>query len=760
MKGLRAAHDAQRPRSAREGVRVTKVTGTPSPIPVVALPETLEQLELAQALDLVAQHAVSELGARAVRRRCPDTSPDHIREELATVGELMAACQEDSGFAPRAVADLADTLALLATSGSVLEAEALFQLGLALTAMRETKSALEAVADQAPRVAALAVELAPERLAQAIVRAIEPDGRVKDDASSALKRARKRVRDSRDRLVDLLSRLQRNLSPHERSTDAGVTVRGGRYVIPVRRDARSHAKGIVHGESASGATLFVEPAEADELGNALAASEAEEAREVLQALRTLSEQAREYVDRIEAGWRMCIRADDLYARARYALAVEAYVPMLVDDDTGLCLRRAYHPLIRADAPRPVPFDFELSPGERTTVVSGPNAGGKTVLLKAVGLISAMAQAGVVPPVGKGTVLPVFRHIFSDIGDRQSIEANLSTFSGHVAALKGILLEAGAGTLVLVDELGGGTDPQEGAALAGAVLLAVHASGAVTIATTHLNELKELAARHDGIVNASLEFDAETLAPTYRFMQGKPGRSYALAIARRLGLPDHVLQAADALTPEAAKTLEATLSDLERREAVLSRQEDEVSLLAGRLEAETIKMSRDREELRTRLEQLAEQQREAERSGREQTRKFLLEARKRVEHALGMARAAVSEATAREARRLVEEGVKEEGDALHRLEQEAGAKGWKVTGIRPSGHGIRETGRASRDRARAVENKSATSSPASDIQFLSRLLTSAVSVSTKRNCRCSKPWTPQSWPTCRRSGSSTARGRGR
>jgi DNA mismatch repair protein MutS2 len=668
----------------------------------------LEQLEFARALNLVAQHAVSELGARAVRSRHPAIAPNEIREELATVGELMEVCQEDSGFAPRAVADLEDTLALLATPGSVLEAEALFQLGLALSAMRETKSALDAVQRQAPRVAALAVELAPDRVAQSIMRAIEPDGRVKDEASPALKRARKRVRDSRDRLVDLLTRLQRDLPPHERPTDAGVTVRGGRYVVPVRRDARSHAKGIVHGESASGATLFVEPAEAVELGNALAASEAEEAREVLRVLRELSEQARAHVDRVEAGWRMCVLADDLYARARYALEVEAHVPSLVDDGAGLCLRGAYHPLIRADTTAPVPFDFELSLGERTTVVSGPNAGGKTVLLKAVGLISAMAQAGVVPPVDKGTVLPLFRHIFSDIGDRQSIEANLSTFSGHVAALKGILLEANAGALVLMDELGGGTDPQEGAALAGAVLLAVHASGAVTIATTHLNELKELAARHEGVVNASLEFDAETLAPTYRFLKGKPGRSYALAIARRLGLPEHVLRTADDLTPEAAKTLEATLSDLERREAMLKRQEGEVSVLKGRLEAETIKLAQERDEMGTRLAQLAEREREAERAGREQARKFLLEARKRVDHALGTARAAVSDATAREARRLVEEGVKEEGDALKRLEAEAKAKGWRVKGERDTDRGIRDIGSAPADVKRAAPQTSPTS----------------------------------------------------
>jgi DNA mismatch repair protein MutS2 len=345
----------------------------------------------------------------------------------------------------------------------------------------------------------------------------------------------------------------------------------------------------------------------------------------------------------------------------------------------MVMRKGYHPLILADADDPTPFDLELEDGERTIVVSGPNAGGKTVLLKAVGLISAMTQAGIVPPVGKGTVLPVFRRVFCDIGDHQSIEASLSTFSGHVAALKAILVETGDGSLVLLDELGGGTDPQEGAALAGAVVLSMHASGAVTIATTHLGELKELAARTDGIVNASLEFDGETLAPTYRFLKGKPGRSYALAIARRLGMPDDVLATADELTPEAAKSLEATLAELERREAELSRREEDVDSLHAKLEADTIKAQREREELQARLAEQSKREVELERTGREQARKFLLEARRRVDDALGTARAAVNEATAKEARRLVEDGVSEEGDALKRLREQAEKQGWKVRG---------------------------------------------------------------------------------
>ncbi len=625
----------------------------------------------------MAAHAVSALGAAAVSSRRPSIDIESIREDLATVGELLSHFRDSGRFVPRPVEDLGETLRLLATPGSVLEGGALRDLANALEAMTETASALGALSDDAPRVAALAVTVPPAKLALRIERAIEPDGRVADAASPGLKRARQRLRDVRQRLIALLERLQRDLSSHQAASDAGVTLRGGRYVIPVRRDSRSAVRGIVHGESASGTTLFVEPAESVELGNNLNACEAEEVRETLAVLRALTDDVRQEAGPLRDGIDMCVRADDLYARARYALDAQAAVPTIEPAPTGTAVSGAVHPLIRSDAERPVPFDLTLADGARTVVVSGPNAGGKTVLLKAIGLLSAMAQSGVVPPVGRGTVLPCFNRIFADIGDHQSIEASLSTFSAHVAALRTILVDADNRSLVLLDEIGGGTDPTEGAALAGAVLVSLHARGVQTVATTHLGSLKELAAATDGIVNASLEFDAETLAPTYRFLMGKPGRSYAIAIARRLGLPDDVLARADALTPEAARSLEATLAELETREATLSGREADVESLRARLEADAVKLTRGLDDLHARERSIEARAREQEASGREQARTFLLEARRRVEDALGMARAAVNEATAKEARRLVEDGVRDEGEALRKLEEAARAKGWKL-----------------------------------------------------------------------------------
>src|SRR5205807_482612 len=317
---------------------------------------------------------------------------------------------------------------------------------------------------------------------------------------------------------------------------------------------------------------------------------------------------------------MCVAFDDLCARARYAVEVNGFAPAI---GTGpLEIRNGRHPLL-ASPPNPlsagrkggtmerghvpplhdvergtggeavVPFDLVLAPDECTVLVSGPNTGGKTVLIKAVGLLALMAQSGIIPPIGPHSTLPVFTGVFADIGDRQSIAASLSTFSAHVVMLRDILERAAAGSLVLLDEIGSGTDPAEGGALATAVLHTLTRRRAVTLATTHLGALKQLAAETVGIVNASLQFDADTLTPTYRLLKGVPGRSYGLAIARRLGIAPEVLEIAERAVP-----------------------------------------------------------------GAEQARAYLLEARKKVEEALGQARAAVDEATAREARRLVEKAIDE------------------------------------------------------------------------------------------------------
>jgi DNA mismatch repair protein MutS2 len=369
---------------------------------------------------------------------------------------------------------------------------------------------------------------------------------------------------------------------------------------------------------------------------------------------------------------MCIAFDDLCARARYAIEVNGFTPTI--GIAPLAIRNGRHPLLVGGATAVVPFDLTLAPDEFTLLISGPNTGGKTVLIKAVGLICLLAQSGVIPPLGPESALPIFRAVFADIGDRQSIAESLSTFSAHVAALRDLLAGAGPGTLVLLDEIGSGTDPAEGAALAAAVLRTLTRRRVVTLATTHLGALKRLAAETVGIVNASLQFDAHTLTPTYRLLKGVPGRSYGLAIARRLGVEEEILAEAERSLPEAERTLDALLASVEARARELEMRENALNAAA-----EAVRVEREIIETRGAALEASERDvraraRALEGEAREQTRAYLLEARRRVEEALGLARAAVDEATAKEARRLLETALAET-ETETREEGRGKGEGW-------------------------------------------------------------------------------------
>src|SRR5438094_2991256 len=527
----------------------------------------LETLEFPTALERVAEHAAGPLGAARVRSRRPVADGDAIRAALAQVAELAALLLRDDDIRAEPVPDIAPALELLGVPGSVLDGAALAGLGRAIAAARIVAADLGRLADHAPRTAALRAAVPARELETRLAQSLDPEGRVLDGASRGVARARRAVREARHRLVERLEAILGALDPSEHAPDAAVTVRGGRYVIPVRGTAWAKVGGIVHDESATGSTLFVEPPEAIGLGNALREHEAEEQREVLQVLRDLTELLRPVRETVAGAWEMCVAFDDLCARARYAVLVNGFAPAI---GTGpLEIHDGRHPLLispfvpplhevergsggedveveRGKGGAVVPFDLILAPDEFTVLISGPNTGGKTVLIKAVGLLCLMAQSGIVPPIGPQSALPVFDAVFADIGDRQSIAASLSTFSAHVAALRDILARAGAegGSLVLLDEIGSGTDPAEGGALAAAVLKTLTRRRAVTLATTHLGALKQLAAETVGIVNASLQFDAQTLTPTYRLLKGVPGRSYGLAIARRLGIAGEVLDIAE------------------------------------------------------------------------------------------------------------------------------------------------------------------------------------------------------------------------
>jgi DNA mismatch repair protein MutS2 len=650
-----------------DGVPTDIEAGTPSPLPEERNADGLDAIEFVPVLEVVAGHAAGPLGADRVRSRRPTLELGWVRRELAMVGEVAGLFRRGDGLLAEPVPDVSQALARLRIEGSVLEGQDLVAIARLLGSARRVHEDLRRVKESAPLAAALAHDLPDKRLERRLEQSLDADGSLLDTASPALAAARREVQHARQRLLRKLDALLRGLDSATAPSDASVTVRGGRYVIPVRRDSRSRPAGIVHDESGSAGTLFVEPTEAIELGNALREAEVEEDRETLRVLRELSGLLRPELPSLWDAMEMCVAVDDLVARARYAIAVGGEVPEVVPAPCGFRVVHGRHPLLLAGAEPVVPFDLEMDPTERTLLISGPNTGGKTVLLKAVGLASAMAQSGIVPPVGAGSRLPAFGGFFADIGDRQSIAASLSTFSAHVAMLRRILAEADAGSLVLLDEVGSGTDPAEGAALAGAILASLTVRGSLTLATTHLGALKDLASHTPGVVNASLQFDAATLTPTYRFVKGVPGRSYGLAIARRLGIEPEILTDAEGRVPDAERNLDALLAAVEERgrevrqtQARLEQHEAELRSLQARLTVQN-------ESQRAREAELKRLEKDADRAGKRQARQYLMDARRLVEEALGAARAADDEADAREARRMVEQGIVEHAEATERAD---------------------------------------------------------------------------------------------
>jgi DNA mismatch repair protein MutS2 len=628
-------------------------------------------LEFPRVLDLVAARATSEVGADRVRALTPRADRTWVEREHARIAAVRALVADEGGWAPEPVPALADPLARLRIEGVSWSGAELLGGAILLRSSRRTRLALRE--ERRPAVARGVLAPLAERLLSAekaedtIARGIGDDGLVRDGASPLLARLRRDLRGAESELVRLLERLVGTLDSQHQVSDGSVTVRNGRFVIPIRREARATLGGIVHDTSSTGATLFVEPPAAIEAGNRIRELESEERREVERVLRELTDGLRPLREGMSDALDVLTELDALYARARYAAEFACAAPALGEPAGGFHIRDGRHPLLLAQGIAVVPFELEMMPGERTLLISGPNTGGKTVLLKSVGLFSAMVQAGVPAPVGPESRIALFDEILADVGDEQSIAASLSTFSAHVKNLGEILTRATGDSLVLVDELGSGTDPLEGAALGGAILEALTRRGTMTLATTHLGALKDLATEVPGVVNASLQFDVAQLAPTYRLIKGVPGRSYGLSIARRLKLPEDVLTRAEERVPKVERDVDALLADLEQRDAALAAREQRAEEAIAGAEARF-------GHVEARERTVRERAREFERRARHDAREYVLRARQEVERAIADLRQEggdLAEA-ARGARRRIERLAAEHGQELEALERDVPA----------------------------------------------------------------------------------------
>jgi DNA mismatch repair protein MutS2 len=612
----------------------------------------LEVLEFERVLERVARRAASDVGRARILALRPSDDSEWVAHELRRVSAVMAFVEDEANWAAGPIPDVSDELSQLAVEGAVLSPLGLHRLGVLLTSSRLLADVLRGREQRDPDLDALAERLMSERtLEEKIERCVDESGQVLNTASKELGRLRDCLRGAHSKIVRKLEQYLGTLTDRFVVPDGSITIREGRYVIPVRREGKGEVGGIVHDESQTGATLFVEPPLAIEAMNQLRDLEREENREIRRVLGDMTERIAPHTMDLAGAFDALADFDSLYGRARSARAWKG-TPPRVGPELPLDLRDARHPLlIEADEGPVIPYDLTLNEGESCLVVSGPNTGGKSVFLKATGLIAALAQSGVVPPVAAQTTLPVFTSFFADIGDEQSIARNLSTFSAHLANLSDLVADADARSLVLIDEMGTGTDPAEGAALSRAVLEELVARGATTIVSSHLGELKRLDTEGSGIVNASLQFDAERMQPTYRLVKGRPGRSYGLAIARRLGFPGDVLDRAETYREAGAAHMEELLERLER-------QEREAELRAHELDMARARTDRLRNDVESRATTLEEAERTAEDRARDDARKLLMEARAEVEDAIKRLQEAADQGrsldeAAREARRAVE-----------------------------------------------------------------------------------------------------------
>jgi DNA mismatch repair protein MutS2 len=499
----------------------------------------------------------------------------------------------------------------LCAHGGILDPKELLDVQSTLTSMCDLRRYFEKHAEATPRLTNIALRLpAPSGLIESISRCITDTGEVADSASPKLYDLRRQVRVAHDRLMSRLQRYLTDPNTAVKLQDAVITQRDGRYVIPLRAEFKGQVKSIVHDQSSTGATLFVEPLAVVELNNAYREAMIAERDEVRRILTALSAEVGALAGEIVPGVLALAELDLAFAKAKYAEAIHGSEPELhsTKDErrttkevrsSSIVIRllNARHPLL--DPETVVPITIDPIPGTFSIVITGPNTGGKTVTLKTVGLMAAMAQSGLHIPVQSGSELPCFHDIFADIGDEQSIEQSLSTFSGHITNIIHILKKADKRSLVILDELGAGTDPQEGAALARAILSTLLEQHITTFVATHYPELKTFAHTTAGVVNASLEFNVQTLRPTYKLTLGLPGRSNALAIAQRLGLPQEIIDAARAEVNPDDLRADKLIGDIHRQRKIAFKESEK----AERARSEARKLERD---LAERLEKIEEE----------------------------------------------------------------------------------------------------------------------------------------------------------
>ena len=553
--------------------------------------KALETLEYKKIIAQLKREMGSAASAKLADELTPLTSEKIIKEELRSTTEAVDLIVRKGPLPTGGLYDIREAL-LLAKKGGSLTMRQLLEVQNVLGISSEVVAFMHDDALPELKYIGEMVDLIVEftALEKEISRCILTEDEMADNASPKLKDVRRSIHQQNQAIKNKLSRIITSSSNKTYLQDAIVTMRDGRYVIPVKQEYRSFFPGMVHDQSKGGATLFIEPQGVVELNNKLRELEVEEQLEIARILAELSSRVAEHYREIRSNLELLTKLDFIMAKGKLSCKMHASEPK-IDADGELRLISARHPLI--EYKKAVPVDIRIGGDYRTLIITGPNTGGKTVSLKTAGLLVMMAQSGLHIPASHASTLPIFGEVFADIGDEQSIEQSLSTFSSHMKNIVSIIDKASYDSLVLVDELGAGTDPTEGAALAIAILERFYDSGALTMATTHYNELKKYALATSGVENAAMEFDVETLTPTYRLLIGVPGKSNAFEISKKLGLSESVIERAS----EHIKH-----GDMEFENVISSIEDDKRKAAADRLDAESM-----RAEIEERLKKLEEKE---------------------------------------------------------------------------------------------------------------------------------------------------------
>ncbi|MGN0734532.1 MAG: endonuclease MutS2 [Anaerovoracaceae bacterium] len=576
----------------------------------------LKVLEYNKIIDLLSSQAGSEMAKEKLKALTPSDNAAEIREGLAETTEAVSVIVRKGSLPVGQIYGIENAMHLARKGGSLTMRQllqVLYNLKVASNVVTFLKSDLPPL----PIINGMAeVIVTFPRLAERIDRCILSEDEMADSASPELRNIRRDIVRQNDAIRNRLNNILNSSTSRTYLQDAIVTMRDGRYVVPVKAENRAKVPGIVHDQSGSGATLFVEPQVIVELNNKLRELELAEKAEIERILAELSSNVAEHFHDIMNNQKLLIDLDVIFAKGKLSCMMQGEEPA-IDEYGYLDLRQARHPLI--DSKKVVPINVSIGKEYNTLVITGPNTGGKTVTLKTIGLLAMMCQSGLHIPAAGTSRMPVYNDIFADIGDEQSIEQSLSTFSSHMRNTVELVEKAETGTLVLLDELGAGTDPTEGAALAIAILERLAAQGAQTVATTHYNELKKYAISTPGVENASMEFDVETLSPTYRLSIGVPGKSNAFEISRKLGLPGGIIDRANELLEKGDIEFEDVLSAIEADKKRAEDERDEAEALAA-------SMRKQQEELERRERILEKREREALQKAKEEARAIIREAK--------------------------------------------------------------------------------------------------------------------------------------